>query len=448
LNEISANLSAVKQKIILYIFILLLNQACNNRRPDIITCDLQRSDYIETIDATGTIQAVNSVTIIAPSTSVTNLVKIIYLEEDGAYVKKGDTICIFDVPDQVSLVESSTVELEKMEGDLKKLQVDNVMKLAALNAQVETNKAQIAITMLDSLKMEFAPPAEKKLLALEMEKASIERNKLQKKFSAQKRINNSDVAKLTSRIMMMKSRIQVFQSQIDGLKLVSPVDGIVMHIENYRLDGNSISIGKIEEGSSTLSNMSVLQLPDLNKMQILAVVQEGDYKKIQNGQDVLITVDASSNLHTTGKIKRKTLQKANTQIKTAIKSYEVIISVDSCHLKMKPGLSATCRIIVEQVKDTIVVPSVAVFAKDSTKIVYVSRGRKFVPVTVESGLSGSSDCIITKGLIGDETIALTQPPHYMINDAVKQNSDRIKSRDLIKKDTVSEKNGSRGLSLK
>jgi len=38
---------------------------------------------------------------------------------------------------------------------------------------------------------------------------------------------------------------------------------------------------------------------------------------------------------------------------------------------MKPGLSAFCRIIVDEIKDTIVVPSAAIFTKDSTKIVYI-----------------------------------------------------------------------------
>ena len=107
--------------------------------------------------------------------------------------------------------------------------------------------------------------------------------------------------------MIQKSRIEVFQNQINSLKLVAPVDGIVMHVENYRLEGGSIVFGKIEEGSSTLSGMSVLQIPDMKEMQVSVEVQEDDYKRIKNGQKVLIRVEAASNLVTTGKIKRKTV---------------------------------------------------------------------------------------------------------------------------------------------
>lgn len=413
----------MKQLIILFIVILLIS-ACGKKKSDIITYDLKRKDYNDAINAIGTIQAVNNILILAPTTSVTNLIQVAHLVKDGAHVLKGDTICTFVVPDLVNMVETYTADLEKMEGDLKKLEADNAMQLSLLNAQIETNKVQIAITMVDSLKMKFAPPAEKRLLALEMEKTNIEKKRLQKKFNAQKRISSSDVLKLSSRIMMQKSRIKMFQTQINSLKLVSPVDGIVMHIENYRLDGNSITIGKIEEGCSTLSNMSVLQIPDMKSMQVLAEVPEADYKKIQNGQKVFINVEAASNLLTTGKIKRKSLQKTNPQVRTAVKTYEVIVGIDSCHSRMKPGLSAMCHIIIDQVKDTIVVPVSAIFEKDSSKIVYMAQGKKFIPVTVETGISNGTLSIISKGLVGNETIALTQPPHNMILNELKSVADK------------------------
>ncbi len=48
------------------------------------------------------------------------------------------------------------------------------------------------------------------------------------------------------------------------------------------------------------------------------------------------------------------------------------------------------------------------------EIVYVKGKKEFVPVKVETGTSGSSFTIITGGLEGDETIALTEPPNSLI----------------------------------
>jgi hypothetical protein len=135
----------------LNIFILL---GCSRKTPNVLKYELKHSDYLENIEVSGTIQAVNSINILAPTTSFTNLIKVTHLADDGAHVLKGDTVCAFEAPaDMLNYVETFNVDLQKMEGDLKRLEADNTMRLSLLNAQVETNKAQIAISMLDSIQI-------------------------------------------------------------------------------------------------------------------------------------------------------------------------------------------------------------------------------------------------------------------------------------------------------
>ena len=196
--------------------------------------------------------------------------------------------------------------------------------------------------------------------------------------------------------------------------------------------------GKIEEKSSIWSNTPVLQFPDMNEMQVSVEVPEAEYKRIQNNQKVMIRVDASDNLTTTGKILRKSLAGKNNSEKSTVKSYEVIVKVDSCHLKMKPGLSASCQIIVDQLKDTIVVPSAAIFNRDSLKVVYVSKAEKFTSVVVETGMSNNSKSVITKGLSGSETIALMEPPVNLVIKEEKKEAEKS-SKDLIEKKLTTKK---------
>jgi multidrug efflux pump subunit AcrA (membrane-fusion protein) len=428
----------VKHTIIYIILLVFILPECTRNKPNIITYDLKYSDYIEAIDAIGTIQAVNNMILVAPRINISNFIKVAHLEEEGTYVRKGDTVCILDAPELIVNFESLKTDLEKMEADMNKLEADNAMQLSLLEAQVKTNEAQMAISMLDSIQIKFAPQVKQRLLELELEKTNVEKKKLQKKFAAQKRINNSDLAQINSRIMMQKNRIQTLQNQINSLKIVAPCDGIVMHIEGrtFHISGGSTLGGKIEEGSSVFSNMSLLQIPDIKQMQVLVEVPEADFKRLKEEQKVLIRVEAAANLITTGKIERKTLAGINTQEETAIKTYEVIISVDSCHSMMKPGLSASCRIIIDQVKDTIVVPAAAIFMRDSSKIVYVADGGKFIPVTVETGFSNSSKSIISKGLAGNETIALIEPPQNLIRKEIKSKADKKINSGLDKKDSV------------
>ena len=416
---------------------LLIILSCNDKAK-IISYDLKHSDYLETIDAAGTIQAVNNMILTAPRINISNFITVAHLADEGTYVRKGDTVCILDAPELLSRFESFNTDLENMEADLKKLEADNAMQLSLLEAQVETNKAQIAISMLDSIQLKFAPQVKQRLIALEMEKANVEKKKLQKKFDAQKRISNSELIQLRSRINIQKNRIQDLQKQINSLIIVAPCDGIAMHIEGrtFKITGGSTFGGKVEEGSNVFSSLPLLQIPDMKEMQVSVEVPEADLKRIKEEQKVLIRVEAPLNLSTTGKIKKKTLAGKNPSEGTSIKSYEVIISVDSCHSAMKPGLSAMCRIIIDQVKDTIVVPTAAIFTRDSLKIIYVAEGGKFTPVTVETGISNSSRSIVSKGLDGNETIALIEPSHNLIRKENKSKPDTTIISGLNKKDSL------------
>jgi multidrug efflux pump subunit AcrA (membrane-fusion protein) len=402
--------------LIFYIFIFpFIFSECHRNQSTVITCNLKPSVFLETIEADGTVQAVNNSVVVTPR--VYSGLQVARLSKEGTLVRKGDTICVLAAPDLMNTFEQFNTELEKMVGAKDSLEAVQAMQLSLLEAQVATNRAQMDITMLDSIQLKFAPAVKQKLINLEMEKVKIEKMKLEKKLAAQKKIASSELSQIGSRIMMQKNRIQMYQSQINSLYIVSPSDGFVIHAETptfYTMGGSTIG-GKIEEGSKVFSSMPLLQIPDNGKMQVSVEVLEADYKRINNDQKVDIKIASVVNLETTGKIIRKSLATKNRDEKISIKSYEVIISVDSCDSRMKPGLSASCRIIINEVKDTIVVPSAAIFSKDSTKIVYVSKGHKYIPIPIETGLANSSESIVSKGLSGNETIALMEPPYFLIS---------------------------------
>jgi len=221
------------------------------------------------------------------------------------------------------------------------------------------------------------------------------------------------------------------------MTIIAQRDGIVMRTEAPRMmimssEGSGTFGGPIREGSvlPPFGNSAVLQFPDLSKMQVSAEVAEANFKKIEKGQKVFITVDAANKLATTGIVNRKSLMGKTAQrwSDSKVKFYEVIIDIDSCHTKMKPGLSADCMITLKEEKDTVFVPTLAIFERDSAKVVYVRNKGNFIPVKVETGSSGSSHTIITSGLKGDEVIALSEPPNSLIKNE-KMNSE---SSDTVK----------------
>jgi len=427
-----------KSSAIFWVLAFLLILSCSNNKVTNLTYDLKRTDFVEKIYVTGTIEAVNNLLITTPRSNY-GLMNVLHLAEDGSYVKKGDTICILSSPSLFTSYESAITSLEITEGALKKLEADNALNLSLLMAQLETTNANLKISALDSVQMKFAPPVKQKLLTLEMEKTTLEKQKLERKFAAQKMIDESELSQMKSRILRQQMQVQTMQSQINDLTVIATRDGFVMHTEapTLRIMGSSGSGtlgGKIEEGSNVFSNMALLKFPDMSTMQVSAMLTEADYKRIEKGQKVNVTVDAARNLHTTGLINRKMLMGISQQSDSKVKTYEVIIDVDSCHSEMKPGLSANCEITIEEVKDTVVVPTLAIFETDSLKIIYVLEDDKFIPVNIETGSSNSSHTIVTKGLTGNETIALSEPSHNLVKRKIMptpgKNPDNANIRDL------------------
>jgi len=421
----------------LVLFYSFLLSSCTSEKDiGILTYQLGRSNYVEKINVSGTVQAVVNVPVLAPS-RMAGQMTVARLAPDGAFVKTGDTICVLTVSELESMYNQIINSIETLEAGLKKTEADNKLNIALLEAQLATSEAQLKIASLDSLRMQFAPEVNRKLLELQMRKVLIEKQKTEKKLAASKAIGQTDIRQMNARILGEKTRAQTMADQVKSLTIIAQRDGIVMRTESpefYIMSSQGMGKmgGPIREGSVLFINTPVLQFPDLSKMQVSAEVQEADFKKIEKGQKVLIDINAANKLETSGKVNRKSLMGRTAQrySDSKVKFYEVIIDIDSCHSKMKPGLSANCEITLKEAIDTLFVPTLAIFERDSGKVVYVQEKDNFTPVKVETGLSGSSHTIITSGLNGDEVIALTEPPNSFI---VKERKIRT-SAGLVKSD--------------
>jgi|WetSurMetagenome_2_1015567.scaffolds.fasta_scaffold00004_45 HlyD family secretion protein len=404
------------------IFISLLVSCSGDKENRTVTFQLSKSDFIEKITVPGTVQAVVNTPVMPPRIGQMTVVRI---AQDGEFVKKGDTICVLSALELVSNYEQMQTTIETLEAELKKAEADNQLNIALLEAELLTSEAQLKISNLDSLKMKYQSEARQKLLSLEIERATIEKQKIERKLSATRIIGETDLKQKRLRIMQQKVMVQTSAEQINSLVLIAQRDGMVQRTEAPRVmlwssRGSGSFGGPIKEGSVLMFPAPVLQFPDLSRMQISADVSEADFKKIEKGQMAVVTVDAAQKLQTTGRVNRKSLATSMAQRYSGskVRTYEVIVDIDSCHSKMKPGLSAECEIFLKEIKDTLFVPTLSIFEKENLKVVYVKNKNEFIPVEVKTGVSGSSYTIISAGLRGNEKIALNEPPVSLISDEI------------------------------
>ncbi|EUJ27216.1 hypothetical protein LMUR_10257 [Listeria grayi FSL F6-1183] len=150
------------------------------------------------------------------------------------------------------------------------------------------------------------------------------------------------------------------------------------------------------------------QLPDYDKLQLVAQMDELDIPDIKKDQKVKISVAAIPNKTYTGKVKEIAKQG---QVQNGVSSFKVTISLDKKD-KLKAGMTADASILVHENKHAIYVPIEAVQKNDDDRYyVYVPKKNKDgktkqVKKFVETGLHNEDNIEITKGLEKGDTVIL------------------------------------------
>ena len=263
------------------------------------TAIVKKGSIVNTITATGTIQADTTVLI---GTQVSGVIKKIYVDFNSN-VKKGQLLA----------------ELDK----------------TPLQTQVQQAQAS-----LDDSKSE-----------VEYQKASYERFKalLDKKLVAQadydqvKYSYNKALANLkTAQAGYDKSIVNLNYASI-----YSPIVGVVL---NRAVDqGQTVAASFSTPNLFTIGN-------DLTIMQVQANVDEADIGQVRMSQPVDFTVDAYPNEIFKGSVRQIRLQPIVT---SNVVTYTVIVNAPNPEKKLMPGMTANITVLVQKVDSVLIIPGKA-----------------------------------------------------------------------------------------
>jgi multidrug efflux pump subunit AcrA (membrane-fusion protein) len=326
-----------------------------------------------------------------------------YLVEDGTFVKEGDLLCTLEAAELQTAYDNAVLELEDSETNLNKTRADLAMQFALLEAEVKNNEAETSIAQLDSLQLEYATPSQKRVKELELQQVDIRRKRYEKKLNALSIIQQTDIKSREMQIQRRTLRLQTAKERLESLEIKAPKDGLAVRAI-YRGTGK-----KLQVGDNVWNSMPIIDFPELSAMKVKIKAPEIDYKYISINDSVVFTFDAMPGNVAWGKITMKSPVGQPMKDGSKVKYFDIEASIDSTLVMPEPGFTTNCRVILKQVKDTIVVPQIAVFEEDSMKVVYVKTGKKFEMRQVSTGLSSPREAIISAGIAESEVIALSKP---------------------------------------
>jgi biotin carboxyl carrier protein len=400
----------LKKTNVVSIVLLILFSSCNSQEgKDISTYTVIRTNFENTLTVDGFTEPVYSSNASCPP-QIEGVVA--YLIEDGTQVEEGDTVCIVEVQELQTNYDQLLLDLENAQAGLNKIRADLSSQYALLEAQVKTIEVETSIARLDSLQLKYSPANQARIKEMELESAIIQKNRYTKKLQALSVIQQSEIRRWELEIQQLSIRVKFAKGQLDALTVKAPKSGLAVR-SIYPMTGK-----KLQVGDPVWHLMPLVTIPELSKMKIKIKAPEIDYKYIHVGDSVVYTFDAMPENQAWGKITMKSPVGQQYKEGSKVKFFDIEASIDSTLAVPNPGFTVSCRVILIQVTDTLVVPQIAIFEEDSMKVVYVKKQKGYEMRQISTGITSPKEAIIVSGLQDNEILALSKPQSALIKRKV------------------------------
>ena len=299
--------------VIAAIFITFFALSKANIEPKYKLTKVERNTIIETVEASGVINPVKTVSI---GSQVSGIISAIYVDFNSQ-VKEGQVLAQIDP----SLLQA---QVDKAQGDL-----------SASRANYQKTKSILIYDKTNYLR--YKRLYKKRYVAkgdLDLAEATYK----------------SDLAQLnamTGQIAQSAATLQNNMTNLRYTKIISPVNGVVV--------SRAVDVGQTVAASFQTPTLFTVA-KDLTKMQIEVSVSEADIGKIRVGQSVEYNLDGYPDETFFGKVSQVRL--APTTVSNVV-TYTVIVLVNNDDGKLKPGMTANASIITNKKEHVISVENAA-----------------------------------------------------------------------------------------
>ena len=290
--------------------------------PTVNTAAITRGDVVDTVGATGTLQAVTTVQV---GTQVSGTLQNLYADFNSL-VKKGQVLARLDPSLFQTQIEQANANLIRAQADLDRL------KVSLEDARTKLMRAQ------ELSGRQLIPQSE-----LE---------------TAQINVRSIDAQIRSSEAQVTQARASLNQNEVNLQHTVisAPIDGLVI--------SRNVDVGQTVAASMSAPTLFVLAA-DLTKMQVVANLDESDVGRIRPGQHVSFRVDAYPADDFGGTVSQVRLQPI---VQQNVVTYATVIDVPNPELKLKPGMTANVNVEIAKRTNVARIPNAGLRFRPTNEI--------------------------------------------------------------------------------
>lgn len=380
----------------------------STRRRDRLV-SLKRTNLPITVTANGTIQPEKSINV-SPKSS--GRLKSLLVKE-GENVRTGQILAYMDESNTLGQVTQADGNLAAAEASLQLLKAGNRAQDIAqaqanvVNAQATLEQSEIVFRQNQQLFTEGAIASrdlDAARTTMEANRARV--NQAKEALSLQQAGSRpEEVFRAEAQVIAATGSLQNVQSQLEDTIIRAPFDGVV--VRKYADPGAFVTPTTSGSAVSSATASSILALASNN--QVVANVAEADISQIAIGQQVTLQVEAYPAKKFRGRVVSISPQAI---INQNVTSFEVKAEITSEEKQLlRSGMNASLEFKAGELKDVLVVPTVAIVRQQGGTGVYVKTEQSETPVftPIEIGVTIGNQTEIKSGLTGNEKLFVSFP---------------------------------------
>ena len=277
------------------------------------TAEVVKGDLTVTVTATGTLEPVNQVDVGSELSGIIDTVEVDFNDK----VQRGQVLARLDTDRLQAQVLESRASLQSSEAKVKEAQATVLETRQAFERCEKLAERQLCATS----DLDTARAAHARARATE--------------------------ASTRAQVAEARATLDGKETELAKTEIRSPIDGLVL-------------LRQIEPGQTVAASLQAPILftlaEDLAQMELHVAVDEADVGRIAEGQTAEFTVDAWPERSFPARI---------TQVRFAprtvegVVTYETVLAVDNADLALRPGMTATAVITVQELQDAVLVPNAA-----------------------------------------------------------------------------------------
>jgi HlyD family secretion protein len=191
-----------------------------------------------------------------------------------------------------------------------------------------------------------------------------------------------ELAIARAQVTQARSTLTQAQLNLEEATLVAPFVGTVADIN-------------IEVGQMVNSSTPVIVLTDLTNYYVALYVDETEIGQVRIGQPVVITPDAFPDEEIEGEV---TAIKSIGTVSGGIVTYEVRVEIASTEVSIKPDMTTSATVVVEEKENVLLIPNRAIRREGDVEYVEVLAGTEVRRVAIATGASNDAVTEVTAGL--------------------------------------------------